>query len=120
MARVARLYVPLDASFPDDDKIVDAGERAGWLYIHMLCKCKAIDTDGVLTRAQIAKLGVPGWQPRLAALVDVGAVVESTDTPGAYQIPAWLSWNKSREQRAADRAKDRSRKADKKGTDSDA
>jgi len=115
---MARLYVPLDASFPDDDKIVEAGERAGWLYIHMLCKCKSIDTDGVLTKAQIAKLGVPGWQPRLAALIKVHAVIESTETPGAYEIPAWLGWNKSRQQRADDRAKDRTRKADKKAVES--
>lgn len=117
---MARLYVPLDASFPDDDKIVEAGERAGWLYVHMLCKCKAIDTDGVLTKAQIAKLGVPGWQARLADLVRTEAVVVSEESPGAYVIPAWLKWNRSRQQRDEVRAADRKRKADKKAEESDA
>lgn len=111
MGRTARLYLPLDVSFFDDDKVLEAGERAGWLYLAFACKAKATDSDGVLTKPQIAKLGVPGWQGRLADLLRTGLVVEHPETPGSYVVAAWLNWNDSREVREAKRAEDRRRKA---------
>lgn len=108
----ARLYVPLDASFFDDDKVLEAGERAGWLYLNMLCKAKATDADGVFTKPQIAKLGVPGWKPRLDALLRTELVVELPQSPGSYAIAAWLNWNEARADRETRRAEDRRRKAE--------
>lgn len=110
MGRSARLYVPLDASFFDDSKVLDAGERACWLYLNMLCKAKSIDSDGTLTKPQIAKLGITGWQSRLAELVRTELVVELPMSPGTFAITAWANWNESRADREARRAADRKRK----------
>ena len=111
MARTAtRLYVPLDVGFFDDARVVDAGEKAAWLYLNMLSKAKGLDSDGVLTRQQIGRLGVSGWQARLRTLVAVGLVVER---PDGYSIGSWLKWNESAQARADRLADDRRRKAEK-------
>lgn len=114
MARAAsRIYVPLDVNFFDDDKILAAGEAAGWLYLNMCAKAKLVDSNGVLTRQQVERLGVKGWQRRLAALVQVGAVEETIS--GVYAIVGWLKWNESKEQRAIRLKNERDRKASGKG-----
>jgi hypothetical protein len=53
-----RLYVPLDVAFFDDEKILRAGEKAAYLYLAIITKAKQLDTDGVLTKGQIAKIGI--------------------------------------------------------------
>jgi hypothetical protein len=114
MARtVSRFHVPLDVNFFDDGKVVDAGEAAGWLYLAMMTKAKTLDTDGVLSRAQIDRLGVKGWPKRLARLVEVGLVDQAQDH---YGLVGWLNWNESAAAREARREADRKRKAEKGGS----
>lgn len=109
MARTAsRIYVPLDANFFDDDKVLAAGEQATYLYLAMMARAKQLDTDGVLTTLQIERLNVKGWQKRLAKLVEVGLVDHAID---CYGIVGWLKWNESREARQARLALERQRKA---------
>ena len=111
MARKAtRIYVPLDVNFFDDDKVLDAGEAAGWLYLNMMAKAKGVDRDGQLTTEQIRKLSIRGWQKRLEALVAQGLVTETL--PGIYVITGWLNWNESRADREERLRKDRERKGD--------
>jgi hypothetical protein len=109
MARTARLYVKLDVSFFDDDKILAAGEKAAWLYLHLLCKAKQLDTDGRLTTLQIGRLGVDAWRPRLARLIEVGLVEAEGD---AIAIGKWLTWNESAADRRQRLEDERQRKAD--------
>jgi len=110
MARTAaRIYLPLDVAFLDDDKVIAAGERAAWLYVAILLRIKHLDTDGIITRAQIARTGVTGWQTRLGKLIAVGLVV--TDDADTFVIPAWSKWNELSHQRAERHRKDRERKA---------
>lgn len=111
MSRVAsKIYVPLDVSFFDDARMVDAGERAQYLYLAMLAKAKGLDSDGVLTRQQVSRLAISGWQARLRDLERVGAVEVVADK---VAITAWLNWNESTEARRERLAKDRRRKAEK-------
>lgn len=119
MARAAtRIYVPLDVNFFDDERIIRAGEAAGWLYLAMCAKAKQLDTDGALDVVHLERLHVRGWQKRLATLVEVGAVEHTT--ADIYVIAGWLKWNESKEQRAARLKAERDRKANKKGAaDSD-
>jgi len=108
MSRAAnRIYVPLDIAFFDDARIVEAGERAAWLYLNMLCKAKSLDSDGVLTRQQIARLSVPGWSQRLKSLSDSGAVTLDGES---VTIVGWLNWNESSAARRERMESDRRRK----------
>lgn len=111
MARSARIYVPLDAALFDQDAIIDAGERATYLYIAILCRIKQLESDGVISTRQVAKLAISGWQNRLQALVRTGLLVTE---PGLeqYIVPSWAKWNELSHQRAARLAKDRERKKD--------
>lgn len=114
MARAAsRIYVPLDANFFDDDKVVAAGEAAAFLFLNILTKAKQLDKDGLLTTPQIERLAVKGWQRRLARLVEVGLVEQTL--PDTYVVSGWLNWNESAAARAARLKADRERKPKKGG-----
>lgn len=109
MARKSAVWIPLDVNFMDDPKVLKAGEQAGWFYLAMCLACKRIGTDGVLEGIQLARLGVVGWQKRLARLVDHELVIEVG--PDAYAIASWLEHNDSVEDIEEKRRKDRLRKA---------
>lgn len=108
MPRPGRLFLPLDAGFPDDDRIVQAGERAGWLFIAMCCAAKRLGTDGVLSERQITRLLVPGWRSRLARLVETELVFDQQD--GTYAIASWFRHNEPQAKIEARRAADTERK----------
>lgn len=111
MARAAaRIYVPLDAAFFDDDKVLKAGEKAAYLYLNVLTKCRSLDSDGVISRQQIARLGVPGWAARLTKCVESGLLEELPLNRDLYSVPSWLDWNESKEARGARLESDRRRK----------
>ncbi len=110
MGRTAsRLYLPLDIGFMDEDKVIEAGEQAGWLFVAMMLRCKMLASDGVISTPQIVKLAIPGWQKRLSRCVDVGLVIELPD--GRYAIPSWEKWNETQAQIEVRRKRDRDRKA---------
>lgn len=135
MPRHGRLYVPLDANFFEDEKILDAGERAGWLYLAMCCRAKQLGTDGYLTERQIARLQLPDWRARLDRLLEAGAVwrVDPVDNPPGtagerrspgrgvvsagsvggvrYWIVSWPKWNEPIKTVEDRRRSDRERKA---------
>lgn len=109
MARRPRnVYLPLDIEFFDNERILTAGEKAGWLYLAMCCRSKRLLSDGLLTPTQIERLHVPGWKARLAKLVETGLVVGTDD--GRFLILGWLERNLSAEQVEQQRARDRVRK----------
>lgn len=89
--RKGGLFLPLDVGFPDDDRIVEAGERPAWLYLCMALASKRLGTDGLLTARQVERLHVSSWQARLAELVRVGLVLRVDD--GTYGIAAWRNHN---------------------------
>ena len=106
--RAPRPYVPLDAAFFDDDKVIAAGEQAAYLYLNVLARVRQLDTDGVLSEAQMPRLGVPNWRKRLAKCVEVGLLVQSGDS---YIVPTWCAWNETAAQRESRLRADRERKA---------
>lgn len=113
MARKPRgVYLPLDVEFFENDKVLEAGEKAGWLYIAMCCRSKKLLSDGVLSLRQIDRLHITGWRKRLDTLIDVGLVMATDDD--RYLIIGWLERNLSASRVEQIRAADRARK----GTDS--
>ncbi len=109
MARAPRLYVPLDVGFFDDVRIMRAGEKAGWLYLNMLTQTRSSDTDGVLFAEQVAKLAVPGWKQRMAALIREG-LVEDRGEHG-YAVANWSKWNQTAAEREEAKRAEAARKA---------
>jgi hypothetical protein len=106
--RPRNVYLPLDVEFFDNDRVISAGEKAGWLYLAMCCRSKRLLSDGLLTHQQIERLQIPGWKRRLQQLVDAGLVVGTDD--GRLLILGWLERNLSADQVEQARARDRVRK----------
>lgn len=102
------IYLPLDIEFFDNDRVIRAGEKAGWLFIAMCCRAKRLLSDGVLSEQQIDRLHIAGWRRRLDTLIEVGLVIPTDD--GRFLILGWLERNMSAEQVEAARARDRVRK----------
>lgn len=91
-----RLYIPLDARFFDDDKILRAGERAAWLFLSILSAIKLDGADGTISQRKIVRLGIQGWQARLQKLEQVGLIMEMSSVEVdeiTYLVPSWSRWN---------------------------
>jgi len=86
---MARLYVPLDVNFPDDDKIEAVGLAGAGLYAMSLCLAKRLLDDGRLTRVKLRKLG--GDDALIDRLIEVG--LYTADAGDAVRISAWLGHN---------------------------
>lgn len=88
------LYVPLDADYYHDPKIIDAGPLAELLYVRGLCFAKRTDKDGFIATAQLRAIGagLPRPQALAGKLEEVGAW---SPVDGGWQITAWLKRNKS-------------------------
>lgn len=100
--RAPRLFVPLDVEFFDDDRVVAAGERAGWLLLAIYAHIKKAAKDGTISRSQVSRLHVAGWQKRVDSLLEQG-LLEAQNGSGNYHVPGWLKWNEAiaeRESRA--------------------
>lgn len=98
MARMARLYVPLDVEFASDPKILSAGPHASYLYICALAYCKRAGKGGVLDRRQLRAIapGLGGNVTKLAAIcVEVGLWEETDD---GWSIPSWTKHNLTADQ----------------------
>lgn len=115
MARKSRLYLPLDVTFFDDDRIIAAGDGAALLYLAMCLKIKALGSDGKLSGGQISRLGRPKWQSELKRLMAVEAILLDRETD-FYIVAAWFSHNEPISEIEARRAADRKRKAAEKDT----
>lgn len=109
---MARLYVPLDVTFFDDDRILAVPDSAKVLYLRMCVRCKLIGTDGMLTMLQMETLNHRALDRDLIHLVRVDLVHQRAED-GVVFINAWLMHNDPielvRQRRAADA--ERKRKA---------
>ena len=107
--KARRLSVPIDVGFMDDDKVIEAGEQAAWMYLAILLRCKVIASDGIITKNQLSRLGVTGWQRRIERLQDVG-LLSSVDGNGTFKVSAWEHWNETQVEREERLKRDRDRK----------
>ena len=64
-------FIALSATFFDDPRIVEVGEKAGWLLLAMACDSRLHRGDGQVDAHRMSRLGVQGWKPRLDRLLAV-------------------------------------------------
>lgn len=102
-------YAPLSSHYYKDDRLIRAGEKAELLYVRALAFCADVLNDGRITDAQLAHVGVglSNVRARAKALVEVNAWRRVED---GYEVVAWLSWNKSRDDILVEAKKDSERK----------
>ena len=119
MSKPGRMWLPLDASFTEDPRVLEAGERAAWLYLAILGKVKRTGTRGMITRDEVQTLGIRSYQRRLSALIDAGLIEESPYSPRLLIVPAWEAWQADSERAAYMRAYRARKRADSNGSDAE-
>ena len=110
MAKAGRLYLQLDVNYHEDARLVDVSPLAELLYIRCLCACKRLATNGVLSRAQIARIcfdissddGTRDTNSLTRELTRVGLLEDDGDD--WLTVPSWVSWNEVSEAVSAARA----------------
>lgn len=111
MARKSfRIFVALDADYPDNARIISAGEAAELLYVRGLCLIKRLLTDGYIDAVQLPRMGLSNVEERAAKLVETGLwerIADSGDPDRAsgYIVSGWLERNDSADEVAAKRQK---------------
>ena len=93
----SNLYVKLDASYHDDQKILEAGEKAELLYVRGLCLAKRILSDGFVADVHLPLFGLTSAQGRARKLVEVG-LWQRDDAARGYWITSWLKHNTSKDE----------------------
>lgn len=88
-------WIKLDDTFPDHPKVAGLPPSAVTLYIFGLCYASRHLTDGHLTRASIATLGLPKWRSSATQLVSSGLWSESEN---GYLIHDYLEHQRSAEE----------------------
>lgn len=109
VSRRGRMFLPLDVSFFDDDRIIAAGDDGACLYLAMCLRIKQLGSDGRLTPGQMTRLGRPKWRTEIHKLTAVEAVLRDPGT-GHYVVAAWFSHNESMDLMISRLAADRERK----------
>jgi hypothetical protein len=111
VSKPGRMWLPLDASFTEDPRVLRAGEPAAWLYLAILGKIKRTGSRGMISRDEVQVLGIRNADRRLARLIDAGLLTVAPETDRLLIVPAWESWQPD-ESRAAYMRRWRARKAD--------
>ncbi len=93
------LYVQLDANWPDNEKIMDAGWEASGVHAGIMCIAKRLDTDGWVPLKTTRRYLMP--EETILALVELGLL----DREGDRVRPSdWHERNPSKAAIAAKRA----------------
>lgn len=114
----SNLYVKLDASYHDDEKILLAGEKAELLYLRVICTMASLRADGACQSddARIPQLALDlagrGWrrdevERRAQRLIVVGLWVRATD--GTTYLARELTQGHAGRQRTDHAARERAR-----------
>lgn len=93
VGKEGRRWFPLSNAFTRDDRVIAAGERAGWLYVAILGHIAEHNRPGVITEQEISVLGIKGWRRRRDQLISVGLLDKDAARDDTYWIPAWRSWH---------------------------
>lgn len=104
-------WVRLEDGFPENPKVLAAGDEAAWLYVCALAYCNRHLTDGFVPSAAVKRLTGHKSPIRLAMkLVDVGLLERDDDREG-FVIHDYLNYQPSKASVETDRAGARERMA---------
>lgn len=88
------LYVPLDVNWVDHPKVMEVGLEGAGLHAMAMCIAKRMETDGVLHRTHLLRVGAT--HELIDQLIEVGLLDALDDRRIA--IHGWLDRNRSQEE----------------------
>jgi hypothetical protein len=93
--RARKLFVPLEVDYWHNPRIMAVGARAEHLYVRTLCFAKYLQSDGLLTTAQVETCarGIRNWRSLTGKLVEAGLW---DTTQYGWCIAGYLERNQSR------------------------
>lgn len=104
-------WAKFDDGYLDHPKILEVGPWAELLDMRAVIWCAKYDTDGLVTKVALKRLGreIPKVSTRVRALVDVGRWL--VNEGGGWMVHDFLKYNPSKAQREADRESGRVRQS---------
>lgn len=104
-------WARMDDGYMDHPKILEAGPWCELLDRRAIEYCAAHDTDGLVTRSALKKIGreIPKVASRVLTLVDVGRW--TVNEGGGWWVHDFLTYNPSKAERETIRASGRERQA---------
>lgn len=108
------LYAAIDVGFPDDPKVIDAGDLAELAYLRCVLRSRQHLTDGVIDRRVLGRwlAGVRGKPAaHMDRLVEVGLLC-THDAGWCIPLNAWKKWNPTKVEVEEKRDAEKQRKAD--------
>jgi hypothetical protein len=103
-------WVRLDDQIPRNQKILNAGPAACWLWVCAIAHCQSQLTDGFVSAEVLPMIGVVG-APRVRRLAETLIAVGLFDRiDGGYRVHDYLAHNPSRAEVLQKRAADLERK----------
>lgn len=93
MARPARIWAAIDASYFDDARVIEAGP-AWQLHFAAVLACKRLLVDGRLTKRQLHRFApesVGDVEEAICVLVEVGLFIDKGGD--VFSIRSWEKWN---------------------------
>lgn len=104
-------WARFDDGYLDHPKILEVGPWAELLDMRAVIWCAKYDTDGLVTRVALKRLGreIPKVSTRVRGLVDVGRWLSNEG--GGWLVHDFLKYNPSKAQRENDRESGRVRQA---------
>lgn len=108
------LYAAIDVGYPDDPKVVDAGDIAELVYLRCVLRCREHLTDGVIDRRVLPRwlAGIRGPHTKhMARLVEVGLLC-THDAGWCIPLNAWRKWNPTKAEVDQKRDDEKRRKAE--------
>jgi len=104
-------WAKFDDGYLDHPKILEVGPWAELLDMRAVIWCAKYDTDGLVTKAALKRLGreIPKVSARVRSLVDVGRWL--VNDGGGWMVHDFLKYNPSKAQRESGRESGRVRQA---------
>lgn len=109
---MSRVWVKLDATYPEDDRIMASGAMAELLFIRSICYCRRRVTDGHIPTSALRLLafGIDGDAHELArTLVANELWLEADD---GWRLRSYEAWQQTKEGLAQDAARKRAERAE--------
>lgn len=109
---MSRVWVKLDATYPEDERIMSSGACAELLFIRSICYCRRRVTDGHIPTSALRLLafGIDGDPHELAATLVAHELW--LDVEDGWLLRSYNAWQQTKETLAADAARKRSERAE--------